>query len=106
MGFSDFIKDIFGGPNTAFQKLLAPGFFVNQRAKLLTLEEYAKWLRKQYASHIAIVYIQKEKGFPIPQQWVDGLRIIESEIEKVKKQGASHLFSSNDKKMSDEFQIH
>ncbi|OGZ98815.1 MAG: hypothetical protein A3C07_00580 [Candidatus Sungbacteria bacterium RIFCSPHIGHO2_02_FULL_47_11] len=104
MSFGGFIKDLLGGPNAAFQKLVTPGFFSSERAKLFTLDEYAKWLRKQYAYYGSMAYVQKEKGLSIPQQWIDGLRMIEDEIEKVKKQGASHFFSPNDKKMSDELQ--
>lgn len=95
----DLLKEIFSSPNMVFKKLLEPNYFSSQRAKMNT-EEYARWLRKQYAYCGSMAYTRKYKGFSIPPSWIDGLRLTEAEIEKIKKQGTSHLFSSEEKKIS------
>lgn len=102
MSLGGFIKDLLTGPDASFQKLFEPNFFTNNRQKLFTIEEYAKWLRKQYAYYGSMAYERKEKGLSLPQQWINGLRLIENEIEKIKKEGGSHLFSADDKKMSED----
>jgi len=99
MAFLEFLKEIFSSPDTVFKKLLVPNYFSSQRAKTNT-EEYARWLRKQYAYFGSMAYTRKYKGLSIPSSWIDGLRLIEVEIEKIKKQGTSHLFSAEDKKIS------
>lgn len=101
MSLLNFLKDIFGGPENAFQKL-TPDYFLQQRNCLRT-EEYAVWIKKQWTYYNSMAHLQKEKGLPIPPHWISELRMIEEKIEKIKKQDASHLFSSNMRKTSGDF---
>ncbi len=78
----DFIKNIFSSPDSSFKKL-TPGYFFQQRMKMGTPEEYAKWLIKQEVKHLVMAQMEKEKGRPLPQLWIDGLRLIANEKEKV-----------------------
>lgn len=96
MNFLRNIKDFFGGPDNAFQKLLLPNYFSEKRAELFTVESYAKWLREIYAQFGSMAFIEKEKGNKVPQEWLDGLRKIEEEIDKVKKESGSSLFPQSD----------
>lgn len=103
MSLLEFLKDIFGGSNRAFQKLFLPNYFSKKRTELFTIEEYVKWLRKIYAQYGSMAFMNKEKGLQVPQQWLDGLRKIEEQIDKVKKEGGSHLLPQGDgTKLSDE----
>jgi hypothetical protein len=103
MSVTEFIKDIFGGPERAFQKLSAPGYFSHKRVELFTIEAYAKWLLKIYVKHGSMAFMRKEEGSQVPQQWLDGLRMIEAEIDKIRKEGGDHLFPKGDgSKMSED----
>jgi hypothetical protein len=102
MSFIDFLKEIFTTPDAAFKKLFVSNYFLSQRAKMNT-EEYARWLNKQYAEYCAMAYIRKYKGLSVSSSWIDGLKLIEIEIEKINTQGTSHLFSPNMEKASDDF---
>jgi hypothetical protein len=78
----DFIKDIFSSPDSAFKKL-TPEYFIQQRMKMPTQDEYAKWLLKQATYYMTMAHMEKESRGSVPQSWIDGLRLIDSEREKI-----------------------
>lgn len=80
--FLDFIKDIFISPDTSFKKL-TPDYFLRQRMKMNSQDDYFKWLLKEVTYYTALARMVEEKGRPIPQSWIDGIRLIESERERV-----------------------
>ncbi len=99
----DFIKDIFSSPDSAFKKL-TPQYFREQRTKLFSAEEYAKWLKKQAVYYGTMAHFRKKEGLSLPQLWIDSFNLLENEIEKVKTQGVSNIFQDDVvKKMSDNF---
>lgn len=82
-------------------KDLTPEFFVRQRAKML-MPDYIKWLRYQYTYFGAEALERKEKGLPIPQALIDGLRMIEKEMEDFGKRSGKTILGG--KRISEEFQ--
>jgi|GEM_PF-4748848 len=103
MSIIEFIKDIFFVLFRAFQKLSEPGYFLNKRVELFNIEAYARWLLKTYVKHGSMAFMRKEEGSQVPQQWLDGLRMIEAEIDKIRKEGGDHLFPKGDgSKMSED----
>lgn len=86
----DFLKDIFGGPDHAFQKL-TPDYFSRQRMKMTTPEEYVRWLRKQTVYYQTMAQMEKEKGKPLPQSWLNGLQLLESERMKINPEAAEKV---------------
>lgn len=87
MAFLDLLKEIFTGPHAAFKKLLEPNYLASQRARMST-EEYARWMRKQYAYYGSMAITQKMKGLPVPPSWIDGMRMLEDEMDRLKQIGA------------------
>ncbi len=70
---------------------------------MLTIENYSKWLLKIHTSFGSMAFMEKEKGRQVSQEWLNGLRKIEDEIDKVRKEGGSHLFPPGDgTRLSDE----
>jgi hypothetical protein len=80
--FLDFLKDIFSSPDSAFQKL-TPEYFIQQRMKMPIREDYAKWLLKQEVYYLTMARIEKEDRQSVPQSWINGLRLIDAEKEKL-----------------------
>ena len=79
----ELIKSLLGGPDHEFKEISAD-YLLKQKSKMNT-EKYARWLRKKSASCKAMIVMQKEKGSTVPQFWIDGLEMIENEIEKIEK---------------------
>ncbi|MCK4800121.1 hypothetical protein KAS31_04045 [Candidatus Parcubacteria bacterium] len=77
------IKDLFGGVDYQFKKITLK-YFLKHKSRMST-EKYLKWLKKKNAYYNAMITVQREKGSTVPQFWIDGIGLIESEIEKVKK---------------------
>ena len=77
------IKDIFGGVDYQFKKIKLE-YFLKHKAKM-NPEKYLKWLRKKNTYYNAMITMQQEKGSTVPQFWIDGVKLIKDEIEKVKK---------------------
>ncbi len=81
-------------------KDLTPELFVRQRAKIL-MPDYIKWLRYQYAYFGAEALERKEKGLSIPQALIDGLRMIEKEMEDFGNRFGKPILG--EKRISEEF---
>lgn len=80
----DFLKDIFTSPDSDFKKL-TPEYFAEQRMKIGIADEYAKWLLKQATRYLVMAKMEQENRGSVPQSWIDGLRLIDSEREKISK---------------------
>lgn len=79
----EFIKSFLGGSDYEFKKISAD-YLLKQKSRMST-EEYARWLRKKSTLYGAMIAMQKDKGSPVPQFWVDGFKLIEDEREKIEK---------------------
>ena len=49
-----FFRNLLRNPNMAFGELLAPNFFTDHQAQFVTIEEYAKWLKRKYAEYCSL----------------------------------------------------
>jgi len=102
MSILEIIKDIFAGPNASFEKLLMPDYFSNKRQEFDSIQEYAKWLRGILTQFGSMAFIKKNQGLQVPEKWLDGIRKIEAEIERVKIESGPNLFPvDNGSKMSE-----
>lgn len=95
MGLINFLKNIFGGP-----KKITPEYLAQQYSKL-GIKEYVKWIKKQLGFYYAVIVEQREKTNTISQDLITSAKLIEDEIEKLKTQGASHLFKDSKLKIDD-----
>lgn len=104
MSLLEILKDIFSGPDASFEKLSMPEYFQNNRQRFDSVQDYAKWLRGIQTQFGSMAFIEKNKGSAVPISWVEGLRKIEDEIERVKLESGPNLFPPDDgKRMSEEF---
>jgi hypothetical protein len=103
MSLLETLKDLLSGPEASFQKLLAPDYFTSKRQELDDLESYAKWLRQILVEFGAMAIMQKDRGAKVPELWLEGIRKIEDEIDRVRNEGGeSFLPGEGEPKMSDQ----
>jgi len=80
----NFLKNLISGPDAEFKKL-TPGYFSLQKSRM-GIEKYRKWLLKKRVYYSVMISVEEKKSTSIPQNWIDGLKLIENELENEKVQ--------------------
>ena len=78
--------------------------FLRKKRTESSFQDYAKWLRTEYTFCWAIFLERKEKGMSISSSFIDGVKLLEQEMENIEKQYGMTLFDGG-KRLSGEINL-
>jgi hypothetical protein len=71
--------------------------FLRKKQAENSFQDYAKWLRIEYTFCRAVFLERKEKGMSISPSFIDGVKLLEQEMENIEKQYGMVLFTGKTK---------